>query len=292
MRPGAAAGVLERLGCGRVDGSLEDEGALARLVEGCDVVYHVAGRIAARSRAEFLGVNRDGAARIARAAASAGVGRLVLVSSLAVTGPSPRGQAVDETCGPAPVTEYGRSKLAGEEAVRATGVPLTVVRPPAVYGPRDHAFLRLFRAAARGLLPLPGDGLQELTLVHARDLARALIAAATTATTRGRTYHAGHPVPISQQALARAVGRAVGRRVRTVALPGACVRPLLGIGGALARALGGAPLLDGDKANELLASGWVASSEALLRDTGWQARIPLDEGLAETALRYREAGWL
>jgi nucleoside-diphosphate-sugar epimerase len=56
--------------------------------------------------------------------------------------------------------------------------------------------------------------------------------------------------------------------------------------------VGRAPLLDGDKANELLAPGWACSSQALRRDAGWAAEIPLDEGLAETARAYREAGWL
>jgi nucleoside-diphosphate-sugar epimerase len=176
--------------------------------------------------------------------------------------------------------------------VCAAGVPFTIVRPPAVYGPRDRAFLALFRAAARGVVPLLGDGTQELPLVHAADLARALVAAATSAATLGGTYHAGHSEPVTQRGLADAVGRAVGRRARCVTLPGPLVRALLGVAGAAARAVGRAPLLDGDKANELLSPGWSCSSEALRRDAGWVAEISLDEGLAGTARAYREAGWL
>jgi nucleoside-diphosphate-sugar epimerase len=286
------AGSLWALGCRLVAGTLEDEAALVALVDGVDVVFHVAGCVAARSEAEFLRVNRDGAARLAGAAARAGVGRLVLVSSLSVTGPSLPGQVVDESSGPGPVTAYGRSKKAGEEAVRASRVPFTIVRPPAVYGSGDRAFLPLFRAAARGVVPLLGDGAQEITLVHASDLARALVAAATAASTRGATYHAGHPEPVTQRALAEAVGRAVGRPVRCLRFPAPLVRAILGVAGGVGRALGRAPLLGGDKANELLAPGWVCSSEALRRDAGWTAEIPLDRGLAETARAHREAGWL
>ena len=261
-------------------------------MEGQDVVYHVAGLVAARSEAEFRRVNGDGTAGLAAAAAQAGVERFLLVSSLAVTGPSRPGHPVDEASGPGPVTAYGRSKGAGEEAVRASGAPFTIVRPPAVYGPRDRAFLGLFRMAARGIVPLLGDGTSELTLVHVADLAPALVRAAVCAATVGRAYHAGHDEPVTQRALAEEVGRAVGHPIRCVALPAPIVRGALGAAGFVARALGKAPLLDGDKANELLAPGWSCSSAALRRDAGWSAEIPLSRGLAETARAYREAGWL
>jgi dihydroflavonol-4-reductase len=283
---------LRALGCRFVAGDLDDESVLAKLVKGCDVVFHVAGLVAARSAAEFGRANRDGARRVAEAAAREGVGRLVLVSSLAVTGPSPAGGVVDESSGSGPLTAYGRSKQAGEEAVRTTGVPVTIVRPPAVYGPRDRAFLTLFRTARRGLVPLLGSGEQELTLVHARDLAEALVVASSAPATLGRVYHAGHETPVSQRRMAEAVGEAVGRRVRLVRLPGALVRGALGAAGAAARGLGVAPLLDGDKACELLATGWVCSSAALRRDAGWEAVTSLEEGLAGTARAYRDAGWL
>jgi len=292
VRQREKAASLRALGGRLVAGALEDEAAVLALIDGADVVFHVAGCVAARSGGDFLRVNRDGAARVAAAAGRAGIARLVLVSSLSVTGPSRPGQAVDEASGPGPVTSYGRSKKAGEDAVRACGVPFTIVRPSAVYGPRDRAFLPLFRAAARGVVPLLGDGGQEITLVHASDLARALVAAATAASTRGGTYHAGHSEPVTQRALAAAVGGAVGRPVRCLRLPAPLVRAILGVAAGVGRALGRAPLLDGDKANELLAPGWVCSSENLRRDAGWTAEIPLDRGLAETARAHREAGWL
>jgi dihydroflavonol-4-reductase len=292
VRSPAKAERLRALGCALVPGDLEDEASLAALVDGRELVFHVAGIVAARSHDEFLRVNRDGTARLARAATRACVGRLVLVSSLAVTGPSGPGEVRHEDSGDRPLTAYGRSKQAGEQAARETGVPLTIVRPSAVYGPGDRSFLALFRAAARGIVPLLGDGRQELTLLHVRDLAHALVAASQRPETLGGCYHAGHQAPVTQRALALAIGRAVGRDVHLFCIPAAVVRPLLGLAGHVSRALGRAPLLDSDKGRELLASGWVSSSEALRRDAGWVAGIALDEGLAETARGYREAGWL
>jgi nucleoside-diphosphate-sugar epimerase len=292
VRARTAAERLAALGCEVVSGNLEDAACLARLVEGCATVFHVAGALAASSKVDLLRVNRDGTARLARAAREAGVGRLVYVSSLAVTGPAVRGTAPDETGRPRPVTPYGRSKQAGEEAVAASGVAFTILRPPVVYGPRDRQVLRLFRLARRGVVPVLGDGRQELSLVHAADLADALVAAAGCATAAGRTYHAAHADVHTHEQLARALGRAVERSVTVVRLPAALVRPLLALTGAAARLAGRVTLLAPDKAEEFLAPAWTCSSEALFRDAGWRAQIALDDGLAATARWYAGEGWL
>jgi dihydroflavonol-4-reductase len=286
-RPGLPAAVET------VAGTLDDAAALSRLVEGASVVHHVAGAIAALSEREFLAVNGEGTARVVEACRTQGVPRLVLVSSLAVTGPCARGSAVDETTPPAPVTPYGRSKLAGEQVVAGGGVPFTIVRPPVVYGPRDTQLLRLFRIARTGVVPLLGDGHQELSLVHAADLARALVAAGSSATCAGHIYHAGHPQPVTQRELARGVGRAVGRpKARLVALPGGAVRLALHALGTAAFMTGRANVLGPDKAAELLAPAWVCRSAALERDAGWRAEIGHDQGLGDTAAAYRAEGWL
>jgi len=275
-----------------VRGGLDDRAALDALVAGADVVFHVAGLIAARSEAEFLAVNRDRTAALARACRRAGVARLVYVSSLAVTGPSERGRPVDETTTPRPLTPYGRSKLAGEQSVRESGAPFTIVRPPIVYGPRDRQTLRLFRMARRRLVPLVGDGSQELSLVHAADLAEALVAAAASPAAAGRTYHAAHPAIVTQRALAEEIGRAVGSRPRLVPVPGGAVRAALAVSGALARVTRRPTLLHPSKAPELLAPAWTCTADALARDAGWSAQVPLARGLRETADWYAGAGWL
>src|SRR3989454_12013052 len=102
-----------------------------------------------------------------------------LVSSLAAGGPTTPGQPIDEARRPAPVTPYGQSKLAAEILVRAMPFPWTIVRPPTVYGEWDREVLKVFKLARRGLVPVFGDGSQELSVIYAGDLAGALVAAAT-----------------------------------------------------------------------------------------------------------------
>jgi nucleoside-diphosphate-sugar epimerase len=292
VRDPARAAALRQAGVALVHGGLEDEAALGRLVEGADLVHHVAGVLAGRSAGELERVNRAGTFALARLARAAGVRRFVYVSSLAVSGPTVPGRPLEEADRDQPVTPYGRSKQAGEQAVRASGVAFTIVRPPAVYGPRDRELLRVFQMARRGVVPLLGDGSQELSFVHAADLAGALIAAGESAKTEGRTYHAAHPETVTQRAFVQAVGAALGRPVRTVPLPHAVVRGALWSSGLLARLRGRPTLLSKDKAPELLAPAWTCSSAALARDAGWRAAIPLEKGLQETAQWYRGAGWL
>lgn len=288
----APSAALARSGCRVVAGGIDDREAVDALVAGANIVFHVAGAISARSEAEFMSVNRDGTRLVADACRRAGVERLVYVSSLAVTGPAQRGRPVDETTAAHPLTPYGRSKHAGEEAVRESGAPFTVVRPPIVYGPRDRQTLRLFRMARRGLAPQLGDGAQELSLVHAADLADALVAAATSPATAGRTYHAAHGDVVTQRALLQEIGRAVGRSPRLVAVPRFAVRAFLALSGAVARVSGRATVLDPAKGPELLAPAWTCAAGALARDAGWSARIPHAHGLRETAGWYAGAGWL
>jgi nucleoside-diphosphate-sugar epimerase len=293
VRQRARASALEAEGCRLVRGSLEDEAALRDLVADAEAVVHVAGVVEAAGQAVLMRANRDATARLARAARAAGVARLVYVSSLSVTGPTVPGRPLDESGPPRPVTPYGRSKLAGEEAVREAGVPFTILRPPAVYGPGDRQFLRVFRLARFGVVPILGDGRQELSLVHAADLAGAVAAVLESPAAVGRVYHAAHSEIVTQRGLVAAIAAAAGRaRPAVLPLPAGLVRVLLHVTGAAAGLAGRATVLGPDKAPELLAPAWTCSSQALARDTGWRATTPLVAGLAETARSYRQAGWL
>jgi len=276
-------------------GDLDDDAALRAGCAGADVVYHVAGKIAARNAAEFMATNRDGTANVLEAARDAGARRFLFVSSLAVAGPTTPGHAIDENRPPQPVTDYGRSKLAAEVLVRAmpASLPWTIVRPPVVYGEWDRVTLKMFQLARRGVVPVFGDGSQELSVIHAEDLARSLIAAGTSPAAAGRVYFAAHPTPTTSRALVLAAGRALGgREPRIVPVPPFVARGVLWAAGTLAHMAGRATLLSADKGNEYLAPAWTCRSDALTRDTGWQAEIELETGLRRAANWYREVGWL
>jgi 2-alkyl-3-oxoalkanoate reductase len=291
-RSASKAAALAPLGVRVVPGDLHDRAALQRAVEGQDVVYHVAGVVAARSEADFLAANRDGTRNVAEAAERAGVGRLVFVSSMAAAGPTIKGRPLRGDEPPHPVTRYGRSKLAAEAVVTESRLAWTIVRPPMVYGPRDQEVLKVFRLARLGLAPVLGDGTQELSAVHGADLADALVAAGTAAAAEGHTYYACHPEVFTGAEMALAVGRTMGRRLAVIRVPAAIGRGVLRVTEAAARLVGQTTILTADKANEFFQPAWTADPEALARDTGWRAIRNLETGLAETYAWYRTAGWL
>lgn len=290
--PAKAVGLAAR-GVRLVAGDLTGDAALREAAEGQDTVYHVAGLVAARNEAEFHAVNARGTARVVAAmAAVAPLARLVFVSSMAAGGPTERGRPRTGDEPAAPVTAYGRSKLAGEAVVRASGLSWTVIRPPAVYGPADTEMLRVFRAARLGVVPVFGDGGQELSLVYAPDLGRALVAAALAPAAAGGTYYAVHPEVQSSASVVITIGEALGRRPRLVRLPRPLATTALWLTGTTARLAGRATLLTSDKANEFYAPAWTADARPLAEAAGWTASHGLREGARLTAEWYRSEGWL
>jgi len=283
--------LVER-GARLVVGDLDDRAALRDAVRDQDTIIHVAGLIAAGDPAEYDRVNREGTRNVVTAAEETGHPRFVLVSSLAAAGPASPGRPLDGHEEPAPVTAYGRSKLAGEAVLRSSALRWVILRPPVVYGPRDTELLKVFRIARSGIVPVFGSARQELSAVYAPDLALALLHVAEAEQTTGRTYFACHPEIVTSGSLARTIARALGREARVVPLPAPVVTATLALIGLGARLAGQTTILNRDKANELLQAAWTADPSALTRDTGWRAAHDLDGGVQATARWYREHGWL
>ena len=293
VRSPTRAEPLAAIGARLERGDLNDHAALTRAVAGQDVVYHVAGAVAAPSEAAYLAGNRDGTANLVRAATDAGTRRFIFVSSLAAAGPSQPGVPHRGEVEPHPVTAYGRSKLAGEAVVRASTLAWTILRPPAVYGPRDRDnFLTVFKGLRLGIAPVFGDGSTELSAVYAPDLAEALRAAGVTEATVGRTYYPNHPEVVTSAELVRIIAGAAGRSVRIIGLPEPLARGILTVTGGVARLLGRTTILNPDKANEFYQAAWTGDPAGLRQDTGWQARHDTAAGFAATFRWYRDAGWL
>ncbi|MGH7467493.1 MAG: NAD-dependent epimerase/dehydratase family protein [Longimicrobiales bacterium] len=286
---------LEQLGFQYIAGSLEDAESVRGAVEGVEVVVHMAAATRAGSEAEFLRVNAQGTRTLADAIRQSRhpPHRLVYLSSLAAAGPARNGRPVTADDEPAPLTAYGRTKLAGERICSELSdfCQVIVLRPPAVYGPRERDLLEFFRLARWGVLPVPTGPARPLQMVHARDLARAVVMAATADRARG-VYHIAEPSAHTWEEICRMLAGAVARRARLVKVPAALITAAAVLSEGWGKLIRQPSIFSRDKARELLAPGWLCETEAAQRDIGFRTEIPLEQGLSETAKWYRAHGWL
>lgn len=273
------------------DGALAPPADLPTFVRGADAVLHCAGVVRAPDEAAYRRVNTETTGRLLEAAAEAGCRTFVLISSLAAGGPAPPESPLDETREPAPITAYGRSKLAAERLLERADLPLrtAVLRPPALYGPRDAAFLPLFRLALSGWLLRPGGPLRGLSLLDGRDAARAAVTLLESEHAHG-VYHVDDGVAYGWADMRRILGEVVRRPLRTLTVPLWAMR-------AASRLLGGrllrkVPLLERDRLADLAVAGWVCSGERLRRETGFAARWQLRSGWSDALDFYRRNAWL
>ena len=267
---------------------------VSALVKGADVLIHAAGATRARSATVMHRSNVTLTKRTLDAALRAGVQRFVFISSQAAAGPAPsRESIVDENTPPVPVEEYGRSKLAAESEVKAVRLPWTIVRPAAVYGPGDRDFLQMFRLARHGLAIYPGTRDHWLSIAHVRDIVDGIFSAATNPRAERRTYFLGGPEPQQWRWLFHAAARAAGQLVRAEAnVPGWLVRIAARAGDIKATFSGRVGLLTTEKARLGKPAFWICSSERARRELDFAPRVALQDGLRETYLWYRKAGWL
>ncbi len=289
-------GWLGGLGVVPVRGDLFDAEALREGVRGVDLVYHVAGLTRAETQEALDRVNVTGTLNVLDAVreVTPEVRRVLVTSSLAACGPS-GAQPLKEAEPLEPVSRYGLSKARMEEAVRAQhgDLPVTIVRPPAVYGPREADIFTLIRAADRQrVFPVVGKGEQpQLSLVHVRDLVRGMADAAESRKTAGETYFIGSEAYYAWNEIRDAVLGALGHRALKLNVP----RRLVGPVGAAVERVGGLfgqyPPLNREKAREATGT-WLCSVAKARRDFGYRQTVEIEEGMAEAVAWYRQHGWL
>jgi len=257
-------------------------------------VIHCAGCTKARRRSEFYEVNHLGTRNVVEAVNlhQRQVQRLVHISSLAVNGPATVANPAREEGTPRPVSDYGKSKLEAEGEVQNNSrVDFTIIRPPAVYGPRDYGFLSMFKAIKAHILPRPSKR-QALSLVYVKDLAEAIVTCLQKPEAKGKTYYVASHEVVTGAMMAERIAAQMKNWTFPCPMPAALLWPIC-VFEQLRAELNGKPrLLNLQKFAELRAPGWVCDPSRIGREIGFVCSTMLEEGIAQTLSWYTQERWL
>ena len=256
-----------------VTGSLEDVGALRRLVQNTDAVVHCAGAVRGATRKQFDLVNVDGVARIVRlASGEKSPPRFLMLSSLAAREPA--------------LSAYAASKRAGEDVLAELGKGMNwiALRPPAVYGPGDTEFLPLFRLMGKGVAPVPGSSDARFSMLYVDDLASAVLHWIDKGGCDQGAYelHDGRVGGYSWEDVIEITSGICGRKIHRISVPPYWLQvpaTFNWLAGCLFRYY---PMLTPGKLRELAHPDWVCSNDAFTGCAGWSPGVRLEEGLRNT----------
>jgi nucleoside-diphosphate-sugar epimerase len=282
---------MEGLEVSRICGDCEEEASLERLAPDFDYVFHLAGLTKAKREEDFFCANAKGTENLLRAVSAnvPSLKRFVYLSSLSAVGPSGNGLALDEMKEPNPVSSYGRSKREGEQvSLRYKDtLPVTIIRPPAVYGPRDRDFYLFFKMLKRGFYP--DWGKCYYSLLYVDDLVTGMIMAAEAPGAVGGIYFLSDGMVYSNEDIANAIVQVLNTKALRLRIPKTVMNLLIGISERLSSEVS---IINRDKLKELSHSHWVCDSGKAARELGFIPKVMIKEGMKWTVDWYRIHQWL
>jgi dihydroflavonol-4-reductase len=281
---------------------LDDVNALAAALENAVLVFHIAGVVKSGSFQGFIDGNVKPTENLLKAAfANKNIGKntiekIMITSSMAAHGSNLVGEPAEETQPVRPVSEYGESKLLQEQAAAKyfDRLPITIVRPPAVYGERDTEVLLFFQTLKQGLFPSAGVlQSQTLSLVHVSDLVRGMLQCAESPKTTSETYFLGSvPYEYGWNEIAEIAGTHLQKKYITLKLPHLIIWCVSAVSDFVAIFTKKTPTLNLKKYSEIIQPSWACSSAKAERDFGYRPIIALEKGIAQTLDWYKKEGWL
>lgn len=259
-----------------------------------DYIFHCAGLTKAKSRADYFQVNATACSNLYEQCQKR-VGQIkgiVHLSSLAATGPSPQGSPVDEITPCRPVTFYGQSKLAGEEMALQYSLPVTVIRPPVVYGPREENFFTFIKLIQKGWELQIGRADKELSLIYVSDLVQAMLTASDPSRQKGCSYFVTDGQVYAWEKVAKECARIMNVQVKTLKVPEAALIPIALFFEACAQFSSKPALFDRQRMIDIRQSSWSASPVNFFKQFDFEPQYELSQGLAETISWYQRERWI
>lgn len=273
--------------------NLSDLGKLEKALKGVEVIYHIAGMVKAPTYEELHRVNVEGTESLLLLARKCGVMKVVVASSLAAVGPS-SGVPLSEESAFRPVSNYGKSKKNMEIMIGSLDLDfqVAIIRPPAVFGPREDQIFSFFKSAAKGIAPIIGNGDSPLvSMVYSSDLVQGLLLAAETNFSGTRTYFITGQRDYSWNEIVDATSGALGKKVRTFKLKPDWVIKAGSFAEKVARPFGVYPVVNSEKAQELVLE-WRCSAQKAQNELGYYPKYDLFRAISETVDWYKKHHWI
>jgi nucleoside-diphosphate-sugar epimerase len=281
---------IENLNVTHIRGDCTDRESLLRNSDEFDYVFHLAGLTKACSPDAFYSVNARGTANLVRTVAerNPSVKRFIYVSSLAAIGPSRNGAPVLEDTPPAPVSHYGKSKLEGEMAVLKfrDDLPVTILRPPAVYGPRDRDMLVLFQMIKKGFFFDLGKCYYSLLYVD--DLIQGILLSAEREQAVGKTFFLCDGNIYTGDEIANEISSVLQVRARPVKVP----KFAMSFFAAVSEKLNKRGIINRDRIEDFKHTHWICEADKACKELGFSPKVLMKEGIRWTADWYRKQRWL
>lgn len=281
---------LQGLNVKIIQGDCSQKETIEKISWDFDYIFNLSGITKALRPEDFFQSNYIGTKNLIEVVAeqNPAVKRFVHVSSLAAVGPCRDGKPVDEKTEPAPVSEYGKSKLMGEKAVEfyKDRLPITIIRPPAVYGPRDSDFLTFFKMIKAGVVLYLTEAIY--SMIYVNDLVNGIITASKSEKAVGETFFIAESQPYNTHQIVKAISEAIGKRPVKIKIP-------KGIGMFFIRVFqkfDKKSIINSDKLNELVQPCWVCNTQKAEQLLGFKTKTKLKEGMEWTAKWYRMNQWI
>lgn len=282
---------VELCNCG-----LNDVAALHEVFADVNYIFHLAGVVKAKDEEGFFKGNVELTKNVLEAAIGLpGIQRIVVTSSLAAAGPGAKDEVLDETKPCHPVDPYGRSKLQQEELCHRYDdrLPITIIRPPVVYGERESEVLQYFQSVNRRIRPIVGVfGKKRLSMIYVGNLMEGMYRCAVTPAAKGQTYYFADAEQYDWGMIGSLAAKYLNKRALAVRIPHLLVYMVAAVNHAWGKLRNRAMMLNLNKVPQMLAPSWMCSYEKAKRELGYEPVVSVEEGFRRTFEWYKKEKWL